>query len=546
MSDLILRFSGEAEANKQDRTLSGLILPFGAVGNTSIGPVTFDKGSVAIPEKVARIKLLSQHDSNQPLGYATEIREEADGLYGTFQLGEGPLADEALAMSADGRRDGFSVGVRLDDAAKEALWNWDGGDPIKGSGELFETSHVTFPAFEDARVAESLAAGADENTILVATVAASNGKGVTMSDNTNATAAEVTAEAQTVAAATPNPVQVEQVTAQVTSEPAIYTFNGQGPSFVRDAFNARFSNDFEAAQRLHKFNESLKAQNARQVGVLTAAVEDRTSLDVPFPAEGYRPTLIEAIDLGRPLVSRIGTNPLTDATPFRLPVEGDFTGVGDHTEGTAHATEGDMTMTDVTVTPGAVSGAYRISRELVDASNPAVDALALKAMLRNYRSVTEGKVVTALAAADATATVNINTVLELRSEINSYWDLINESPTGVASSTTYYATLLADVDGSGRPHLAYNPQNNVGGIASAGYTGATVDGVEVFKASGVSANDAYLFHKDFMFVGESAVQTFRFDEVEGPGIIKLALYAYFVAKSLKDSSVVKITSAATD
>jgi hypothetical protein len=221
-------------------------------------------------------------------------------------------------------------------------------------------------------------------------------------------------------------------------------------------------------------------------------------------------------------------------------------GVGDHTEGTAHVAEGDLAVGDVTVTPGAISGAFRLSREVIDATNPALDKMALRAMTRGYQAATEAKVAAALAASDSVADVSINTVQKLRASLNAYYDAMLEDPSAVAAHPGFYSALLADVDTTGRPMLASVNPANAAGTVKAGHTGADVDGVEIFKAYSVSANDAFLYRAEDVLIGESGLQTFRFEEVEGPGVVKLALWSYFVAKVTRAGSVVKITSAGTD
>lgn len=563
---LQLAASGQpATASPSQRIIEGLCVPYGPVGNSSLGAITFSQGSLTFAE-VGRVKLLKQHDPNISLGHALSLEDRPDGLWGRFSVAEGEEGDKALAEAADGRRDGLSVGVLLDaEVLEQIVEKWIDGDdsPTAAAGHLLEVSQVSIPAFDDARIpsaANAKSALSGHVTLAVAfgqpqtpvASAPATQKENTMTETTVTAAApakaEVPAQAEASAqqaAPTPNPAAV-LAGMQVTEKP-VYTFDGTGPSFVRDMWHARFEQDYEAQSRVRQFNERWVQQDAAQVGVLTAAVETRATLP-NFIQQGYKPEmLVEVIDKGRPLVNRIGTVGLTDATPFRLPAEGEMTGgVGDHTEGTAHVAEGDLAANEVLITPGAISGAFRLSREAIDATNPALDQMALRAMLRQYRYATEAKVAAALAASDSTATVSINTVQKLRAELNAYYDTNLEEASGVAAHPGFYTALLADVDTTGRPMLAsVNPQNAAGTVRP-GHTGADVDGVEVYKAYAVSANDAFLYRAEDVFIGESSLQTFRFEEVEGPGVIKLALWAYFAAKVTRPGSVVKITSAGTD
>lgn len=562
----------EVETSTESREISGLAVPFGPVGYSSLGPITFAAGSITWAEQIGRVKLLEQHDPDRVVGFATALEETPEGLRATFQVADGPEGDKALAMVADGRRDGLSVGVMLsEDSLAEVFDKWMEGDTSATavSGVLLETSLVTLPAFDDAR-SDGSAAYAAAAVALNAAMAASGdsprhltlavptwGAGDTKENRmppTSAPAAPAPAEAAgTPTPQTPAPVP-EHVPAAAgaaleVSEAPVYTFDGRGPSFVRDVYHARFSADPEATARLAKFQSAMAEGGAQMAAFLTAAVETRTTEPVGISSDNYRPEmLIQAIDKGRPLVSRIGTVRIDNATPFRIPIEGEFTGVGDHTEGTAHVAEGTLALTDTTVTPGAVSGAYRISRELVDAYNPAIDQIAVRAMMRDYRKVTEAKTLAALAAADTTPTFGINTVAELRTVLNAYSDIDDLPADLVAMGTGFYSDLLAEVDTTGRPMLPFVGPTNAVGTTNPGYTGASVDGVELVKVSSINGavtKQAYAFRTEHVFIGESPVQTFRFEEIEGPGVIKLALWAYFVAKVTRPAGVVRISSAAS-
>lgn len=538
------------EVEPDTRSITGLAVPFGPVGYSSMGAVTFAAGSIRWHDQVGRVKLLRQHDPDTVLGYATTITEAADGLHTTFTVPESDLGAVALAEAADGRRDGLSVGVRLDDTAMAAITDkWLAGDttPTAATGELLEVSQVSLPAFDDSRVdgSAALAAAASTEHTLVLTFATppaapavttpvESSPAMTESVDTTATAAP----AASPAAAPPLNLAGP---AQVTHEPPVYTFDGRGPSMVRDMFRARFDQDTAALERVQRF-QAMTTGDTPQTRLLTATVETRAT-EPEFIPPGYRPDLLkDAIDKGRPLFSRIGSVTLTDATPFKLPVEGDFVGVGVHTEGTAHVAEGDQTVSDVTITPVAISGAYRLSRELVEATNPALDAIALRSMMRNYRDVSEARVVAALEASDATATASINTSIELRQQIDAYWNTNYEAPTGVAASPSFATTLLSEVDTTGRPMLPSIGPANALGTSLAGATGATIDGVDIFKVWGVAATMAYIFNAQDVFLGESSVRTFRFEEVEGPGVIKLALWAYVAAAVTRPGTVVKVTT----
>lgn len=136
-----------ASAALDDRTIAGLVLPYGPGGSTSIGVVTASVGSVRLPPDLSRVKLLSGHSTDPggatPVGYAIAADETDDGLRMTFRVGSTPAGDGALLEASEGLRDGLSVelfGPRLD--ARRHLTD----------GLITAVSLVPVPAFDDARI----------------------------------------------------------------------------------------------------------------------------------------------------------------------------------------------------------------------------------------------------------------------------------------------------------------------------------------------------------------------------------------------------------
>lgn len=559
----------------EQRIIEGLIVPFGPAGQTSMGRLTFGAGALTW-SRADRVKLLREHDQRDPVGVGLSFDEvdatEADrrlvalgrdplglpGVWGRYHVPEGDNGDRALAEAKNGLRDGFSVGVQLTDASAEQVRKARGGT-VTAAGQVRETSLVSVPAFDDARVGAAARA-----ELVVSTWAGLHPEGVTpvtaATTDTTAPAATDSTPAELVTASapsaaptplgtttTPDPAPLAAAgAALVTSEPSTYRFSGSsGPSIVRDMVNGH--HDPDAAARLRRFNTEITEGNPASVMALAAVYQtDTADISPLFPPNVRRPDLLlRAADTGRPIVSRIPMRiTINDATPFLIPGLGEFDGVAEHTEGTAHVAEGTLDLDERTVTPKAYSGAFRMSREAADSSNPALDRIALEAMLQDYRRVTEAAMVTTLAAADASTTLSINTVNELRARILGFGD-DTITPDVVFAGRTYVSVLVQDVDNDGRPLLARVGATNSVGTLRPGATGFEIDGVDVVKASSMGAEQAFIVHLGSVMVAESPVQTFRFAEVEGPGVIKLALFAYFAPAVLRAGAVDELTSAAS-
>lgn len=588
--------AGTVTASPAERTITGRLVPWGATGATMAGAFRFARGSITWPEDVSWVKLLVEHDQRHVVGYATKLWEQEDGLWGTFHLPEGAASDQALQEASHGLRDAFSVGTALDAATLERARRDRTAAGVQASGVLRETSLVSVPAFDAARV-DSVAASGGSTVILAAwsdarTITTTEGntmkctscgqvhaEGVTSCDPTalasfaagvaSAQAAVQTPPAQPEAQAAgqvqtqpaPPAVQAAQAAptppagygaATITAEAPTYSFNGQGHSFVRDSFNAWENRDADAADRLRRFSQEMAQggpalfaflRAAGETDLASFAVETRTSAPELVQEETYRgDLLVAAVDRGRPMFQRLRNVRLTDATPFRIPQEGEFDGVGDHVEGTAHVAEGTLTLGGGLVTPKAVSGAYRVSRELIDSSNPAIDGIASRAMLRDYRRKSEGKVATALEAVGA-ATVGVDTVAELRREAIAF-SLVDDTPydfgfAGTGAFTDYAGEEATD----GRPLLpTVNPVNTAGRL-EAGYQALNLDGRYILPSSRLASTDTFLVKAEDVLVAESQVLTFRFDQPEGPGVIKLALWAYVAAAVLRAEGVRRLTTA---
>lgn len=540
MTTLAMAAPGTPTVDTAKRTITGLAVPYGPVGVTSSGRLQFAAGALSWSE-ARRVKLLREHDQRDVVGFAAELSESPEGLVATFHVPEGENGDRALAEAAAGLRDAFSVGVQLDDKTAERLRRANGG-AVQGAGQLREVSLVSVPAFDDARVA---AVAHADLTVSSWTDQPTSTEGThPVTETAAATVAETPAAA--AAAETPPPAPAPLAVAgaaYTTAEPSTYSFSADGPSLVLDAYNARLSGDMQAAERLARYNAELTDGNPASVMALAAVMRTTDEPELVAPNQRRPDLMLRNVNIGRPITSRIPIVPIRNATPFLLPTEGEFSGVALHTEGTAHVPEGTMTFGETTVTPRAISGAFRVSREMVDSSNPAIDRLALAAMLRDYQRQTEARVVAAFAAADTTSTLSVDTVDELRRELLAFGD-DTVTADAVLAGRGFLTTILRDKDTTGRPMLPYVGPSNASGTTRAGYTGFSVDGVEVVRATSLPTNEAYIVDADSVMIAESGAQTFRFDEVEGPGIVKLALFGYFAVGVLRANAVHRMTAAA--
>jgi HK97 family phage prohead protease len=106
--------------------------------------------SLEEPAGVHSVRMLFQHDPNQPIGRWLEIREDARGLFVRGQLTPGVAkSQELLKLMRAGAIDGLSIGFRTVRARKNAAT----GVRQIFEADLWEISVVTFPMLPEARVA---------------------------------------------------------------------------------------------------------------------------------------------------------------------------------------------------------------------------------------------------------------------------------------------------------------------------------------------------------------------------------------------------------
>lgn len=99
-------------ANIEERTLAGLLLPYGEEGQTNLGKLLFAKGTVRIPADAEVVTLNLNHDREQPVGRAIELAETDEGITAVFRVARTEEGDALLASVQDGTLKALSAEVR--------------------------------------------------------------------------------------------------------------------------------------------------------------------------------------------------------------------------------------------------------------------------------------------------------------------------------------------------------------------------------------------------------------------------------------------------
>lgn len=556
----------QAKKGGDPRVITGLVIPWDEVANSEMGRVRFSAGSVTWGER--NIPVLLDHDRAQPAGVVTEISETEIGLSVTMRIDSGARGDDVLARLASGSRDGLSAGLELSPEVAEQMATRRTA-AVNGLARLREVSFTAVPAFEGARASAPSTAPEAAN---YSSTAAGTAHGVTaleanvsvpVSLNLDARASVITlsapprdAEAEVVTNVTPHAAATSVRTPEGTHEPApdpapVATRATLGLDGGTFSLNARPTNPYDqgghsvvmdlAASAMFGDHEAGGRVRALQAEALNLAVAVRTNYDEAAEGllvrNGYREDLLLApLAVRRPVADAIANRiTLTDATPFVIPGVGDFEAVGPHVEGTPHFAEGALTLNTRTVTPRAISGAWRASRELLDSSSPAIDTIALNEMRRDYLDKSEAYAVAQIVAG-ITATVSAtNGANALEAAIRTFTDTNPVLPVGFAGNAVW--NDLAGIKlASGEPRYPLINPNNRDGQQVGAYE-LNIMGARIIKVPGIAAREVVLVNPNDLLYGESAILTFRFDQPEGPGIIKLALWAYQAVAPLRSTTV---------
>jgi hypothetical protein len=153
---------GEVLANLDDRSLTGLLIPFGEEGRTNVGRFSVMAGDIAIPEDPSVVTLNVDHDRYQPIGRATRIWETPAGIMASFAIGRTAAGDAALADTSRRCLSGeFKTGIKnrratggfLAAAAKVARGAFPSAQVLAADADIDDEATVIEPG-DEATVAE--------------------------------------------------------------------------------------------------------------------------------------------------------------------------------------------------------------------------------------------------------------------------------------------------------------------------------------------------------------------------------------------------------
>jgi len=484
-----------ADTNK--RTISGKIVTWDEQGSTSAGLTVFEKDSIDFSKPV---KLLLEHQTTKPLGKLVDITATDTGLEATFRLAKTFRADDALEEAATGLRDGFSVGVKINE------WKNEEGVLRIKSSTLQEVSLVTDPAIDSARVAEVAASETPENSEAAA-------EDTTTEENK---VSEINSEA---------PIATEAV--EAAQAPVV---TAQYMAYTKPRVDTNVTAGQYVAAQIRAIQGDSDARDL-VAGLQIATVSENTGMVPP----NYLRDVIGVIDSSRPFIDSIERAPLpASGMKIFTPKLGTQATVALTAEGNEYSST-DTTVTFQEDNIVKFAGAGIINQELLDRSDPSFLDLYIRELAASYAQKTDDYA--AKIAADGADSSTGSTIYKsIADGIADSYGIMRFTPNKllVAPSGGYvnidFANLLGAVDENKRPLFAAALSQNAGGLITQGSTNGTVAGLDLvvdpnYTGNTGNAKVALVYPTQAMRFHESGTFEIRANIVAN-GRVEIGLYGY--------------------
>jgi HK97 family phage prohead protease len=521
-------------ADGERRIIAGQIVPFGAVGNTSVGKTIFERGSIQIPAP-SKIKLLAQHNTNDPIGRAKSFNETASGIDGVFKLSAASKATDYLLMASEGLIDGLSVGVEVL-ASKEMK----DGTLVVTSAILKEVSLVESPAFTEARVLEVAAS----EEVVEEEVSAP----IEVADETQPTESEAAVSEDTT------PATTEAAATAEASRPVIKAATPYGESVTR----VRHGITSMGRYTEHKIKAALGDNESR---LWVAASEDRSliatdgtmSSNPAFNPIQYLSNFVSNTNFGRPTIDAV-TRQAAPASGMQINIPALVTSAGGGSDaaptvasnpidGTAPSDTA-MTSAYETVTLARYAGQQTVDLALLERSDPIFfDQLAIQ-LERAYRLATDSAMISALTSQGTQAATKAASIAGLISYIGveapAAYKGSSYFASNIVTNTDWWSQLIGAVDTTGRPIFTASQPMNAGGQATPTSIKGNVLGLDLYVDKNVTAGlideSAFIIAPETAMWFESPEAFFSVNVVANMAV-QTAIYGYGAGKVLIPAGV---------
>ena len=503
-----LTFSSPIQAADQGRRIiSGVVVPFNKVGMTSVGPVIFERGSIAIHDGT-KIKLLAQHRPDDVLGRAQSFQTTDEAIYGQFKVSASSKGTDCLIMAAEGLISSLSIGVEVI-ASKPSK----DGTLYVQSAVMKEVSVVESPAFEDAIITKVLASEGEAE----------------LSDQTNQTESEaiVTDETPVPDAVLPESAPVEAVEA---SRPTIKAASPYITSTVRSPIIDKGSYAYHSVQAALGNDDSK---------LYIKAAADSISTNPGFSPIQYLSSFISNTNYGRPAYDACSKAALTSSgLTLSVPtLDTNASGVAPTVASNAESATPSNTGMVTTATTASVimyAGQQTVTLPLIERSNPEFMTQLMIQLERAYLKATDAAVIAKFisggtAATAAAGTTAAGLIAYTTAESAATYANTSYFASNLVVGTGQWANILGYTDSTGRSlYNAANPYNQSGN-ASVGSIKGNVQGLDLYvdvnAVSTSASNSMFLLAPEAITVYEAPTANFSVNVVSSMSV-NLAIYGY--------------------
>ena len=428
----IINFSADLEASESRRIIAGKIVPYeNEIGNTSVGKVIFEKGSIQIDEPT-KVKLLLEHDPKSPIGRMKKVDEDDSGIYAEFKVSNTTRGTDSLIEASENLRSGLSVGVEVIKGKNS------NGIYRVSAAKLMEVSLVQAAAFQSAAVTSVAASSAEAES----TETKTENEAIVENTTPETTVANEVVETPAVEASRPT------VSAPIYTKPRL-EFTKE--KFLENTLRAQYLNDDAARQYI-------------------AAAADTTDNAGLIPTRQLTEVINPLSNADRPFIDSISTAALPDAgMTFEIPKLTQAPTVAETAEGAAPS-ETDQNVSFLSVSVKKYAGSQKFSVELLDRSSPAFFSELVRQMEFAYAKATDaavGNVIAQVATDGGNRTLSAANIQDFISDaaVSIYSGTLGFAE-NIVVSPEQWGALMGLVDGSNRAVFTQtiNPQNASGNL----------------------------------------------------------------------------------
>ena len=536
---MLLTFNQEIQAaDTERRIVSGLIAPYGEVGYTSAGAVVFERGSITIPD-ATKIKLLSHHQQDKPVGRAISFSDSTEGVYGSFKLSSSTRGQDALVLAQENLVSGLSVGV--DVTASKPMGDY----LLVTAAVLKEVSLVESAAFSSASVTDIAAARA----ALEAATSTS-----TKTTTINTTIVEIETETESEEAVTTAPENTPEETpvdTPVEAEKVEAARKIIRPS-VLDSQRVRTPIVSMGAYTEHKIKAALGNEDSK---LYVTAADDSFATNPAFSPTQYLSEFPTNTRFGTPAIDAcsrgtLPANGMTINVPSLVTSAGGGTGVAPVVTVELEAGAVQNTGMETAYLTGTVSkyaGMNTISVELLERSDPNFYAELTNQLQNAYLKTLDTTVLNALIAAGQYSSgcdADSAGIIEFASDAaRKVYEATGYFANNYVANGSQWQLLMGATDTTGRPIYSASQPMNAGGLTQPGSIRGNVLGLDLyvdknFTATTTIDDSAVILAPEAFTVYQSPTAYMSVNVVSNLQV-QVAIYGYMATIAKMPKGIVK-------